>query len=154
MSDSTAREAHSPQPPQHREESGGPLAAGVVLFAGVLLMLDGMFSAIAGVAAIADDDVYTRLGDYVFKLDLTTWGWIHLVVGVAVVITGAGVMKGAGWARAIGVALAALVVLLQFLWLPYQPIWSVVSIAVGVFVIWGLCKDTGREPAAPLGPHD
>lgn len=145
MSDTTPHEPH----PHHHRESDTSLATGGAMFAGVLMMLDGMFSAIAGIAAIAEDDVYTRLGDYVFKLSLTTWGWIHLVVGVIVVIAGAGVLKGAGWARGIGVTLAALIVLLQFLWLPYQPVWALVSIAIAVFVIWALCTDTGREPA----PH-
>ncbi|MDQ8703991.1 hypothetical protein RCO28_16035 [Streptomyces sp. LHD-70] len=139
--------AHTEHPHGHQESNA--LASGGVMFAGVLLMLEGMFSAIAGISAIAKDDVYARLGDYVFELNLTSWGWIHLVVGVIAFITGAGLLKGAAWARTLGVTIAALVVLLQFLWLPYQPIWSLVTIALAVFVIWALCTDTGREPA----PH-
>ncbi|MDI3406023.1 DUF7144 family membrane protein [Streptomyces cavernicola] len=150
MSDPSSRMpyAHDHQE-HHHKESDSVLASGGVMFAGVLMMLDGMFSAIAGISAIAEDDVYTRVGDYVFELNLTAWGWIHLAVGVIVVAAGAGVMRGAGWARGIGVTLAALIVLLQFLWLPYQPVWSLVSIAIAVFVIWALCTETGRAPARP-----
>jgi hypothetical protein len=36
---------------------------------------------------------------------------------------------------------AALTVIGNFLWLPYQPVWGIVAIAIGVLVIWALCTD-------------
>jgi hypothetical protein len=122
-------------------------ASGGVVFAGVLMLIEGLFGILNGIAAIANDDVYAGIGDYVFEFDLTTWGWIHLILGVLVAVTGWGILKGADWARGLGVGLAALVVILQFIWLPYQPLWAVISIAVGVFVIWALCTDHGRTPS-------
>ncbi|MFD0413012.1 hypothetical protein [Streptomyces sp. NPDC127108] len=116
-------------------------ASGPTLFAGVLMLVNGVLSVLAGITGIAKDDVYARLGDYVYKFNLTTWGWIHLVLGVVVAVTGWGVLKGMEWARGMGVGLAAVSIVAQFLWLPYTPLWALVSIALGMFVIWALCAD-------------
>ncbi|AZM57775.1 hypothetical protein DMA15_19250 [Streptomyces sp. WAC 01529] len=114
---------------------------GGTLFAGVLMLVNGLLGIFAGIAGIAKDDVYARIGDYVYKFSLTTWGWIHLVLGIVIAVTGWGILKGASWAKATGVALAALGIVAQFLWLPYTPVWAFISIAIGVFVIWALCTD-------------
>ncbi|ARX85062.1 hypothetical protein SMD44_04520 [Streptomyces alboflavus] len=105
------------------------------------MLVNGVLSVLAGITGIAKDDVYARLGDYVYKFNLTTWGWVHLVLGVVVAVTGWGVLKGMDWARGAGVGLAAVSIVAQFLWLPYTPLWALVSIALGMFVIWALCAD-------------
>ncbi|MDT0613489.1 DUF7144 family membrane protein [Streptomyces lancefieldiae] len=132
------------RPTRQRGSASSGWATGGTVFAGVLMLVEGIFGILNGIAAIAKDDVYARVGDYVFKFNLTTWGWIHLVLGILIAVTGWGVLKGADWARGVGVALAALVVIAQFMWLPYQPVWAIVSMAVAVFVIWALCTDHGR----------
>ncbi|UYQ62208.1 hypothetical protein [Streptomyces peucetius] len=134
-------------PAPHSGSAGRAWASGGTVFAGVLLLVEGILGILAGIAAIAGDDVYTVVGDYVFEFHLTAWGWIHLILGVLLAVTGWGILQGAAWARGLGVGLAALAVVFQFMWLPYQPIWAVVSIAIGVFVIWALCTDRGRTSA-------
>ncbi|ATW48605.1 DUF7144 family membrane protein [Streptomyces peucetius] len=143
MANATRSTAHAP----HTGRGARAWAAGGTVFAGVLLLMEGILGILAGIAAIAEDDVYTQVGDYVFEFNLTAWGWIHLILGVLLAVTGWGILQGAAWARGLGVGLAALSVVLQFMWLPYQPIWAVVSIAIGVFVIWALCTDRGRTSA-------
>ncbi|WBB59531.1 hypothetical protein O7599_28805 [Streptomyces sp. WMMC500] len=135
----------SPTSP-HRPPSGGgsPWATGGTVFAGVLMLVYGVLAVLQGVAGIAHDDVYARQGDYVYKFDLTTWGWIHLILGVVVAMAGLGILRGNEWARLMGVALAGLAVVANFVWLPYQPLWAIVNIAIGVFVIWALCTDRSR----------
>ncbi|WP_406002504.1 hypothetical protein [Streptomyces sp. NBC_00829] len=120
---------------------GGAWAAGGTLFAGVLLLIDGILAVVNGIAAIADDDIYVRADNYAYTFSLTTWGWIHLVLGVIAVATGWGILRGAGWARVLGVVIASLSVVLNFIWLPYQPFWAVIAIGVGLYVIWALCTD-------------
>ncbi|GGU29357.1 hypothetical protein GCM10010274_15290 [Streptomyces lavendofoliae] len=138
--------AHHAAPGESRGRGGW--ATGGVMFAGVLMMVEGVLGMLQGIAGIAEDDVYGRVGQYVFAFDVSAWGWIHLVLGLLVAVIGAGILSGAEWAKAIGVALAALAVIANFIWLPYQPVWAIVSIAVAVFVIWALCtEDTG--PVAP-----
>ncbi|MCP3819394.1 hypothetical protein NLX86_15155 [Streptomyces sp. A3M-1-3] len=129
-------------PTTPKPKTGGGWAAGGTLFAGVLLLVTGLMSIIEGIAGIAEDDVYTRIGDYVFSFDLTAWGWIHLIVGIVAAFTGWGILKGAEWARLTGIALAALNIVLQFMFLPYQPVWAVFSMGISAFVIWALATDT------------
>ncbi|MET8828994.1 hypothetical protein ABZX40_15970 [Streptomyces sp. NPDC004610] len=125
-----------------------PWAAGGVTFAGVLMLLNGLLVIFQGISAIAADDIYTRVGDYVYKINLTGWGWILLVLGVISVIAGWGILSGAAWARVVGIALASLSLVAQFLFLPYQPLWSVFMMAIDVFVIWALAMYDPQAPTA------
>ncbi|MFE9660281.1 MULTISPECIES: hypothetical protein [unclassified Streptomyces] len=149
MSSTTPPPAGTPgtggTPPQHRKSSGADWVTGGTVFAGVLMLVSGVLAVLNGIAAVAEDDVYARVGDYVFEFSLTTWGWIHIVLGVLVAVVGYGILKGADWARAVGVGLAALSIVLNFIWLPYQPLWALISIAIGVFVIWALCSTPRQE---------
>ncbi|MCA1273563.1 hypothetical protein LCE32_26530 [Streptomyces sp. 7G] len=111
------------------------------MFAGVLLFVDGVLGVLKGIAGIASNDVYTRINDYVFKFSVTSWGWIHLILGVVLILVGWGILKGAAWARGAGVVLASLNLIANFMWLPYTPVWAIVTIAIDVFVIWALCTD-------------
>ncbi|MEU3255780.1 hypothetical protein [Streptomyces sp. NPDC006997] len=129
-----------PTPPPSAPRSGG-WATGGTLFAGVLLFVGGVLGILQGIAGIAKDDVYAAIGDYVFKFNLTAWGWIHLILGVILVVVGWGLLSGpATWARASGIALAALSIVANFLYLPYQPWWALIGIAIGTFVIWSLAQ--------------
>ncbi|MGW7238945.1 DUF7144 family membrane protein [Streptomyces sp. NPDC054804] len=112
---------------------------GGVVFAGVLLLMNGIFAILQGISAIATDDVYARVHDYVYKISLTGWGWILVILGALGVIAGAALLKGApGWARVVGIFLAALSMVAQFLFLPYAPIWALIMIGIDFFVIWAL----------------
>jgi hypothetical protein len=123
-------------------------ATGGTAFAGVLMMVGGIVGVLNGIAGIATNNVYVHVGNYVYQFSLTTWGWIHLVVGALVAITGWGVLQGMEWARWVGVGLAALYMILYFMFLPYAPVWSFIAIAIGGFVIWSLVT-AGRGEAAP-----
>ncbi|MGW0604271.1 DUF7144 family membrane protein [Streptomyces sp. NPDC002640] len=114
------------------------LAAGGTTFAGVLLGVSGAVTVLQGIAAIAGDDVYGRIGSYVFEFTLTGWGVVHLVIGVLLLVTGAGLLSGKEWARVAGLVLAVLSLIEQFVFLPYAPVWSVLLIALDVFIIWAL----------------
>lgn len=113
-------------------------AAGWTMFAGIMMMLIGFFHGLAGLSGIIQDDFYAVLPNYVLKLDVTTWGWIHLIGGIVIVLAGFGVFSGAVWARTVGVILAAVSALVSFAWIPLYPIWSIVLIAIDVTVIWAL----------------
>jgi hypothetical protein len=115
-----------------------PWATGAATFAGVLLLLNGILAVFQGISAIAADDVYARIGHYVYKINLTSWGWILLILCVITAFAGWGILSGARWARAVGIVLASLSLLAQFLFLPYAPVWSVITMAIDVFVIWAL----------------
>ncbi|MET8814402.1 hypothetical protein ABZW47_20605 [Streptomyces sp. NPDC004549] len=118
--------------------SHGGLAEGGAVFGGVLMLMNGILAILQGISAIAADDVYARIDAYVYKINLTGWGWILLVLGVIAVITGVGILMGLEWARVVGILLASLSMIAQFLFLPYSPIWSLIMIGIDFFVIWAL----------------
>jgi hypothetical protein len=119
-----------------RTSSGA--AVGLTVFAGTMMILAGAFQALQGLAALAKDSLFVVGSEWVFQFDVTTWGWIHLVVGALIAVAGVFLFRGAIWARTVGVALAGISAVLNFLWLPYYPLWAVLIIALDVFVIWAL----------------
>lgn len=128
---------------QPSSEPESPAAAVGTLLASTLMVLGGVLGITQGIAAISKDEVYAVVGRYTYRFSLESWGWIHLVVGVLLLVTGLAVFTGAVVARVIGVVLAMLLVVANFLYLPYQPAWSVVMIGIGLFVVWALLHDAG-----------
>ncbi len=98
----------------------------------------GILQLFQGIAAVAKDQVFVVGLDYVYKFDLTTWGWIHIGLGVVVAAVGLALFTGADWARVCAVVVAAISILANFMWLPYYPWWSVLIIALDVVVIWAV----------------
>ena len=113
-------------------------AVGWTAFAGIMMVVSGIWWIISGLVAIASDTFYIVGEEYIFQFDVTTWGWIHLLVGILVLVAGFYLFTGAVWARTIGVIIAVLMALIAFAWLPWYPIWAILFIAVSVFVIWAL----------------
>jgi len=113
-------------------------AGGFSMFAAAMMILLGVLEAFQGLGAIINDQFFVKVGEYAFKVDITAWGWIHLILGLAIAGTGYFVITGATWARIVGIVLAGLTALANFLSLPYYPLWSIVVIALCVAAIWGL----------------
>jgi hypothetical protein len=108
------------------------------------MIMIGFWHAIAGLVALFEDQFYVVGQEYVFQLDVTTWGWIHLILGIVVVLAGVALFSGAVWARTIGVILAVVSAVAAFAWLPYYPIWGALIAASAIFVIWALTAH-GRD---------
>jgi len=121
-------------------------AVGYATFAGVILVMAGIFQAIAGLVGIIEDEFYVVGREWVFEFDATTWGWIHLLIGIVLVLSGIGIFTGNVLARTVGVFVAALSAIANFMWLPYYPVWSIAIIALNVAVIWALTAH-GRDIA-------
>jgi hypothetical protein len=120
-----------------REDISG-WAVGAIMFAAVMMILVGVWQALAGLIAIFENEFYVQTRNYLFEFDATTWGWIHLVIGAIVALAGWGLLSGQTWARVVGITLAALSATSNFLFIPYYPFWSLLIIAVDVLVIWAL----------------
>jgi hypothetical protein len=125
-----------------RRRSG--VAVGFTIFAAVMMMIIGAFHAVAGLAGIIENEFYVATRNYILEFDVTTWGWIHLIGGIILILAGFGLFSGAVWARTVGVILAGISALASFAFIPYQPVWSIVIIALDVFVIWALTAH-GRD---------
>lgn len=129
---------------QHPSSKLAAASAGTGL-ASVLLVLGGVLGIAQGIAAISKDQVYAVVGRYAYRFSLESWGWIHLVLGVLLLVTGLAVYTGAVLARAVAIVLTLLMMIANFLYLPYQPVWSVVMIGLGLFVVWALFHDVGPD---------
>jgi len=123
------------------------MAMGFTFFAAVMMIVLGAIDALQGLAAIIKQHYYVVAPNYVYKLSVSGWGWLHLILGILVVLAGFGLLSGALWARIVGVVLAVLVIFTNFMWLPYYPVWSIIVIATSVVVIWALTAH-GHEMAA------
>ncbi|HYJ69735.1 MAG TPA: hypothetical protein VEX15_18935 [Nocardioidaceae bacterium] len=115
-----------------------PWAVGLALFAGALMMTVGLFQALQGLVAVLDDKFYVVRANYTFEFDVTTWGWIHLILGILVAVTGYFVVRGNLWARAIAIAVVGLGAMASFLWIPYYPVWAVLILTLQILVIISL----------------
>jgi hypothetical protein len=115
-----------------------PVASGGMLFAATIMILSGLFQFFMGIGAIAKDSIFLGTPNYVFKFDTTAWGWIHLIIGLVVAITGFCVMIAATWARFVGIGLVVLQAIGTFMFLPYYPFWALAILALDVFIIWAL----------------
>ncbi|MGH3668372.1 MAG: DUF7144 family membrane protein [Acidimicrobiia bacterium] len=130
----------------HREEeplpiSGSELAAGIgVMFAATLMIVGGIMQVFQAISAIANDEFFVTLPNYVVTLDVSTWGWIHLVFGILVVIAGMSLFSGNRAAAIFALILAVLSAIANFGFIPYYPVWAVFIIAVDVFVIWAIAR--------------
>ena len=99
-----------------RQTSGW--AVGLILFAAILMIMTGVFQALEGLIAIFQNEFYVATRNYLFQFDATTWGWIHLVVGLVVAFAGWGLLSGRTWARALAITLAVLSAIANFLFIP------------------------------------
>jgi hypothetical protein len=117
---------------------------GLVVFAACMMFLLGFFQAIAGFAAIVNDDYYkVATARLLIVSNYTTWGWIHLVLGVLVFLAGVGVMSGNALARGVGVVLAGLSAISALAFSAAAPVWAVVVVLVDVLIIYALTVHGG-----------
>jgi hypothetical protein len=127
-----------------------PAAAGWALFAGTMMIILGFIGAFQGLAAIFGNDFFIVGREYVYSFSTTAWGWWHLLLGMLIVAAGIGVFSGKKWARGVGIALASISAISNFLFIPYYPFWAMLIIALDIGVIWGLARYS--PPADDLDP--
>ena len=125
-------------------EAPSSWAVGWTYFAAVMMLMIGLFHVMAGLIAIFDDEFYVTTRNYVLQFDTTQWGWIHVIAGILVALSGGYLLKGSVLARTVGVVMAAVSATIGFAWMPYYPVWGIVIVAIAVSVIWALTAH-GRD---------
>lgn len=113
-------------------------AVGGSIGAAIILVTVGIVQLFQGIAAVAENELFVVGVEYVYSFDLTAWGWVHIVFGAVVLLVGLALFTGATWARVSAIVIASLSIIVNFLWLPYYPWWSVLIIALDVVVIWAV----------------
>ena len=113
---------------------------GGVVFAAAMMIVIGVFQAIEGLVAIFDDDWYVVTRHYTFDLDVTAYGWIHLILGIVILLAGCALFAGKVWGGVLAIFLAILSAIANFFFIPYYPFWSITIIALCVWVIWSVTR--------------
>jgi hypothetical protein len=113
-------------------------ASGIARFGAVIMILVGAYQAATGVVALVGDEFFVTTRKYVFQLDTTTWGWVHIAIGALIVLAGCGVLASQTWGVVVGVVFCVLSAVTNFAFIPYYPVWSLLVIALDVLVIWAL----------------
>jgi hypothetical protein len=118
---------------------------GWIAFAGLIMLVLGMFHVIQGLVALIQDEYFlVGKSGLTVHVDFTTWGWIHLIGGVIIAGAGIALFTGRVWARTIGVILAMVSAIINVGFLSAYPIWSAIMIAFDVLVIWALTVHGGE----------
>ena len=118
--------------------------AGWLAFAGALLVVSGAFKILDALWAFKyDDDLSAGVQTVLFEGDLTSWGWVWLIVGIVLLVTGFAVISGAEWARWVGMIAAGLAAITFLPWIYYQPFWTMLSVTLAILVIYALAAYGG-----------
>lgn len=130
-----------------RPAAGGEYS-GWIAFAGVMMMILGSLDAIWGLAAIVNDEIVVVGGQGALIFDITTWGWVHLILGVLVAVTGLGLMSGNAAARVAGIFFVAVNAVAQIVWFPAAPLWCFLMVILDTVILYQLTvnwtADEGR----------
>jgi hypothetical protein len=126
-----------------RRPSGAVI--GLTVFAAVMMMVSGAWNFLEGLAAIIRGSYFVVLPNYAFNLSVTGWGWFHLILGAVVFAIGASLFTDKLWARAAAVVVVSLSAIINFLYIPYQPWFSIALIAIDIAVIWALLDPRSRN---------
>ena len=111
---------------------------GWIGFAGVMMIIGGFLNAFYGLVAVVNDEWVVWTNRSAMYLDMTQWGWVHIILGLVIVLAGFGVFTGNVLARTLGVVIAAISLMANFFFIPAYPIWAITVIVIDLLVIWAL----------------
>ncbi len=124
------------------KEKTGWLAWGYL--AAILMVLGGVFQSMFGLIAIFNHDFLVFTSGNIWVLDVATWGWIHLGIGVVLALAGLALFTGSMWGRALAIIVASLSAIANFLFIPVYPIWSLVVMVIDILIIYAVAAHGGE----------
>ncbi len=111
---------------------------GGAVFAAVILVIGGAIWTVQGLAGVITGTSYNELVDHFITTNVSAWGWIHMIGGVIGILAGLGILSGAAWARALGITIAGISIVVNFAFIPFAPFWALTVILIDVWVIHSL----------------
>ena len=111
---------------------------GLFQFARVLMVVAGVWHVLIGFAAVQKDTVFVSSQGYAYAVDLTTSGWTHILLGFAFGATGLALRHGRPRVRALGIVLACMSLIVNFLFIPRHPVWSIMIVLPSLMIMWTL----------------
>lgn len=119
---------------------------GWIWFAALMMVFVGLFSTLNGLSAIGESDVYVGTKNASILLDVSQWGWVHLILGILMFIVGIALISGALWARIAAALIIMLSALSTLMLLPAYPVWGAIVVALEVVILWAVIVH-GEEAA-------
>ena len=129
------------------ERTRGGDYSGWAAFAGVIMFIVGSLDALWGLAAVLNDDVVVVGGHGAIIADITTWGWVHLILGSIIALTGLGLLAGNSGARVAAIFFLAVNAISQIVWFSSAPLWAFLLILLDVVIIYQLTARWDRQAA-------
>ena len=130
--------SRSTRPGVESADSTRPGESGWVVFAGVVMIIIGSLDALWGLAGILNDNIVVVGGQGAIVADITTWGWVHLILGSIIALAGVGLLVGNEAARWVGVVAVGVNAISQIVWFPAAPLWAFLIIILDVVIIYQL----------------
>jgi hypothetical protein len=115
-------------------------AGGLTLFAGIILLMQGIFGFLQGFSALRKDDVFANPPKYLYEFDLTTWGWVHIIISVVAIVIGGAVLTLRTWGLIGGIVIAVITAVANFLFIPRSTVSSVLMVGLSVAVVWAFAE--------------
>jgi Flp pilus assembly protein TadB len=84
-----------------------------------MLLMMGVLQALEGLAAIVHGDFFASDSRYAYALDITAWGWGHLLLGLIAAAVGVGVLAGMSAAAYVAIVVAFVAAVANLLFIPY-----------------------------------
>ena len=121
---------------------------GWIYFAGIVMVLRGVFEGILGLFALLNNQVFVIGEEQLAVFNFTTWGWIHLILGMVILAAGFAVLNGSMWGRVVGVLLASIALVANMVFIAAHPLWAGIAIALDVVVLYALVVHGGEAKEA------
>ena len=117
--------------------------SGWITFAGVAALIGGAYNALSGIAALSDDDTLAaQANEVLFGIDLTTWGWFWLLVGIVQLVAGVLILRRSALGFWLGVTIATLSAMLTIVVIFVFPLWGIAVLAIDFLVLYGLMSQS------------
>lgn len=131
--------------PSYDETEYSAGSIGGMMLAAVLMIFSGLITFFDGIVGIVHGTFFPTVSNYAFTIGPTGRGIVNLILGALIFAAGVSLLLGMFWARVVGIVLAVFIGIYNFLILPWYPIWSIILIALNVYIIWALARG-GRRP--------
>ena len=117
---------------------------GWIYFASMMMLVLGGLQALAGLVALFKDDFYLVTEKALVAFNYTAWGWINILIGLVLVVTGIEIARGSGWARVIASLVVVVNAIGNLAFLPAYPVWCSIALIVDVMIIYALTVHGGE----------
>jgi len=119
--------------------------AGWVICAVAVMAIVGVWHVVTGLVALLSEGAFVVGRDrLVVPVGYAAWGWLHILLGVVVVVAAVGLLVGRRWARVLAVVAAFASAVVNVGFLAAAPGTSAVSVGFDVLVIYAVTVHGGE----------